>query len=198
MFKEKKDVEQQDLKDKITVARQVYIKASDLVEFGLTRGCPKCDHEISYGPGRTSKPHSQTCKARIMGELVKTATGRARIEAATERLDRTVAEMGEQHRTDVPQGENMEVRDVVQHQTPQLSRLQWNLCLLILNADVLMTTCPGRSPLLLMRQEEPKHVKTRALYGTQAWIKIEQRRMRLIRAWTSTWSMLPVLSSESC
>ena len=68
VLKEKKNVEQQDLKDKITVARQVYIKASDLVEFGLTRGCPKCDHEISYGPGRTSKPHSQTCMARIMGD----------------------------------------------------------------------------------------------------------------------------------
>ena len=31
VFKEKKDVKQQDLEDKITVARQVYIKASDLI-----------------------------------------------------------------------------------------------------------------------------------------------------------------------
>ena len=52
------------------------IKASDLAEFGLTRGYSKCDHEISYGPGRTSKPHSQTCKAYIMGKLVKLAAGR--------------------------------------------------------------------------------------------------------------------------
>ena len=37
VLKEEKDVEQQDLKDKIMVARQFYIKASDLVEFGLTR-----------------------------------------------------------------------------------------------------------------------------------------------------------------
>ena len=58
VFKEKKDAKQQDFKDKITVARQVYIKASDLAEFGLTTGCPKCDHEISYGPGRSGKPHS--------------------------------------------------------------------------------------------------------------------------------------------
>ena len=42
---------------------------------------------------------------------------------------------------------------------PQLSRLQWNSCPLILNTDVLTTTCPGRFPLLLMRQEEPKHMR---------------------------------------
>ena len=66
-FQVKKDVKQHALKDKVTIARQVYIKASDLVEFGLTRGCPKCDHEISYGAGRASQPHSQTCRTRIMG-----------------------------------------------------------------------------------------------------------------------------------
>ena len=49
-----------------------------------------------------------------MGELEKTLAGRARIEAATERLDRTVAEMEATHRTDVPQGE----KELVQHQTP--------------------------------------------------------------------------------
>ena len=36
--------------------------------------------------------------------------------APTEKLDRTVAEMGKKHRTDVPQGENAD--DVVQHQAP--------------------------------------------------------------------------------
>ena len=67
VFKEKKEAEDLDLKNKIAVARQVYIKASDLLEYGLTRGCPKCEHELSYGAGRTSKPHSQRCKACIMG-----------------------------------------------------------------------------------------------------------------------------------
>ena len=41
-----------------------------------------------------------------MGEMSKTETGRRRIAGASERLDRTVAEMGQQHRADLPQGEN--------------------------------------------------------------------------------------------
>ena len=40
-----------------------------------------------------------------MGELAKTAAGQARIAAASERLDKTVADLGQRHRTDVSQGE---------------------------------------------------------------------------------------------
>ena len=43
-----------------------------------------------------------------MGEAAKTPLGRARIANASERLDRTVAEMAEKHRVDVPQGEKSE------------------------------------------------------------------------------------------
>ena len=82
---------------------------------GLTRGCPKCDHEIEYGPGRTSRPHSQVCKNRIVSELAKTAEGQARIAAANERLDRATRELGEKYRTAVAQVENAGVE---QHQTP--------------------------------------------------------------------------------
>ena len=58
IFKEKKE-EQEDLmkEDKIALSRAVHIKPDDLTKFGLTRGCPKCDHQIADGPGRTSKPH---------------------------------------------------------------------------------------------------------------------------------------------
>ena len=37
--------------------------------------------------------------------MAKTETGQRRIAAASERLDRTVAELGQQHRVDLPQGE---------------------------------------------------------------------------------------------
>ena len=56
------------------------------------------------------------CRDRIVNELSKTAAGRTRIGAAAERLDKTVEELGQQFRTDVPQGEKAE--DVVQHQSP--------------------------------------------------------------------------------
>ena len=105
VFKERVEDQREAGVDKIAVARQVYIKASDLDEFGLTRGCPRCDHQLKYGPGRTSKPHSQQCRARIMGELAKTVSGQARIKTATARLDESMAEHGEQHRTDTPQGD---------------------------------------------------------------------------------------------
>ena len=76
----------------MAIARRLYVKASDIEEFGYTRGCPKCDHALEYGPGRTSKPYSKRCWDRIMGELAKTAAGQARIAAASERLDKTVAD----------------------------------------------------------------------------------------------------------
>ena len=42
-------------------------------------------------------------------ELSKSVAGKARIAAAVERLDRTVAEMGQQFRSDVPQGEKVDM-----------------------------------------------------------------------------------------
>ena len=104
VFKDKSDEKQETMKDKVTMSRQVFIKATDIEQFGMTRGCPRCDHQLRYGPGRTTSQHSQACRARIMGEIAKTPLGRVRIANASERLDRTVAEMGEQHRIDVPQG----------------------------------------------------------------------------------------------
>ena len=84
VFKDKKEVVDDNLQDKVAVSRQAYIKPSDIEEFGLTRGRPRCDHPISHGPGRTSKPHSQRCGTRIMTELAKTPRGQARIAAAAE------------------------------------------------------------------------------------------------------------------
>ena len=81
--------------DERTIARKVYIRQEDLQAFGYTRECAKCQHEIQHGPNKSGKPHSAACRARSMEELNKTEAGRMRIQAATERLDRTVAELGE-------------------------------------------------------------------------------------------------------
>jgi hypothetical protein len=94
IFKEKKEDEENLTKDnKIALSRAVYIKPEDLTKFGLARGCPKCDRQIAYGPGRTSKPHSTKCRARIMGELATKTEGRTRITTTAERLVRTMAEL---------------------------------------------------------------------------------------------------------
>ena len=68
VFEEKADrVDVDDLEGKVALSRQVYIKAQDLIDFGLTRGCPRCDHQLQFGAGRTGKPHSKRCRDRIMG-----------------------------------------------------------------------------------------------------------------------------------
>ena len=69
IFRDPKVSEKDDFKDKTDIVRQVYIKLSVIAEFGRTRGCPKYDHELSDGPGRTSRPQSQRCRARIIGSL---------------------------------------------------------------------------------------------------------------------------------
>ena len=93
-------------KPQAVVARRVYIRAPDLEAFGHTRGCPRCEHELKYGPNRSGKPHSDICRARIMGELAKTEQGRLRLQSATNRLDTTIAEMGERM---LAQGEETQV-----------------------------------------------------------------------------------------
>ena len=44
VFNDKTDIEDAVSVDKPPISRQVYIKASDFEEHGLTRGCPKCDY----------------------------------------------------------------------------------------------------------------------------------------------------------
>ena len=122
VFKDKAAQGEEVFKERVALARQPYIMKKDLEEFGLTRGCARCDHQLQYGTD-TSKPHSQRCRARITEELSKTVTGKARIAAAAERLDRTVAEMGQQFRADAPQGEKDDVGRHLPEQPPQLDFL---------------------------------------------------------------------------
>ena len=46
VFKDKKEIEQMDTQGKLVIARQPYLKAAGYIKYGLTKGCPKCDHEI--------------------------------------------------------------------------------------------------------------------------------------------------------
>ena len=116
-FREPVDPAGENFKPKVVLARAVWIKKSDIDKYGLTRGCAKCDHERDYGPNRTSKGHSKVCRDRIMVELAKTPEGQARIAAAVSRLDKTVADLGQPHRTDLPQGEIASGTPVEQNQS---------------------------------------------------------------------------------
>ena len=74
-FQETTEEKVHNLKEFISMARQVYVTPKDLDRYGLTRGCKKCDHERNYGPGRTSAAHSKICRDRIMKEVAKTDKG---------------------------------------------------------------------------------------------------------------------------
>ena len=69
IFKEKIDKGEGKFEEKVPViiARQPYIRAADLEQFGMTRGCPKCDHYINYQT-LGSRPHSRACRTRITTE----------------------------------------------------------------------------------------------------------------------------------
>ena len=56
VFKEKNEAVDESLQDKVAVSRQAYIKPADVKEIGMTLDCPRFDHQISHGPGRTLKP----------------------------------------------------------------------------------------------------------------------------------------------
>ena len=77
---------------KTPTSRKIYIKGEDIRVYGYTVGCAKCDHERRYGPGRTTKGHSDACRARIVGELAKTPEGQRRLQAADDRVNRSIAE----------------------------------------------------------------------------------------------------------
>ena len=77
---------------KIQIAKKLYVRPADLKAFGYTKGCPKCDNELRYGPGRTTKSHSDSCRDRIIARLLETPEGVHRVRSVTERLDRTLAE----------------------------------------------------------------------------------------------------------
>ena len=105
------------------IARRVYIRASDIRQYGYTSGCPRCEHEMRYGPGRTAVSHSERCRTRIMEELAKSEAGKIRLGDAATRLDRSVAELGQQFRGDIEnpaaaQGESVAVRNQLDASNP--------------------------------------------------------------------------------
>ena len=67
IFKDKSEGVHDVAKDKVVMSRQVYIKASDIDQFGMTRGCPRCDHQLKYGADQTPSQDSATGRARITG-----------------------------------------------------------------------------------------------------------------------------------
>ena len=95
----------QELQQKMYIARRVYLQESDFDAYGMTRGCPKCDHKLKFGSWG-SRPHSNACRRRIEAELANSPSGQARLKSASTRLDLSVGDVGQRMVDAQPQEEN--------------------------------------------------------------------------------------------
>ena len=79
VFQDQRVDDQKALPDAPVVPRRIYFKPNDFDQYGYTAGCARCEQARKHGHGQTSKPHTETCRARIMRELATSAEGRERI-----------------------------------------------------------------------------------------------------------------------
>ena len=114
------DAENGDLR----VCRRLYIKKADLEAFGYTEGCVKCDHDLLYGYGRTTKGHSDQCRQRIMKALATTPAGMERIQAAAGRAKVFLEHLADQDKEVPAQGGMRGLRKALDVCLPAFEPLQ--------------------------------------------------------------------------
>ena len=85
----------EEIKEKLRVAKQVFLRKKDFENFGKTPGCRRCEIDSERGWGNTKLPHSRECRVRIEAKLEETEDGRRRLEEAKKRADRWTAEQYE-------------------------------------------------------------------------------------------------------
>ena len=76
------------------VPRRARLKPEDFEKFGYTVGCPGCDQLQIGGSARII--HNEVCRDRIEAELMKTESGKDRVDKAKDRSDAKIAEMVEE------------------------------------------------------------------------------------------------------
>ena len=73
------------------------IAYQDLVEHGFTRDCPQCEHNELHGKSRPGLSHTNPCRKRLLDALLTTPSGRQRLEAYEQRIDKAIADRGPDH-----------------------------------------------------------------------------------------------------
>ena len=102
IFRERIDAEQKLIAAREQAIRQIKrapLKRSDIDDFGHTPGCPKCEHSLRYGCGRTSQPHSEACRTRMYDKFLTTEKGQQRIARMGQRRLEVMTEYLEQSET---------------------------------------------------------------------------------------------------
>ena len=74
------------------VARRLKITMQTLIEYGFTDDCRQCDHVKAFGEVKPGLQHSETCRQRIIRDMMANEHGAARVRSAELRHQRTDAE----------------------------------------------------------------------------------------------------------
>jgi len=70
--------------------RSTKLTQSDFATHGYTSGCPRCEHALAYGWGKTRVLHNDRCRTRIERLLAQTPMGAARVQKAQARKDQAM------------------------------------------------------------------------------------------------------------
>ena len=60
-FREPIEGEPKQGETKQAVVRQIYLKRADFDAYGQTEGCTRCEADLRYGYGQSTKPHTHAC-----------------------------------------------------------------------------------------------------------------------------------------
>ena len=92
VFQQPADKELQRGEDKPQQSRRFYVRQKDLDAYEYSDKCPRCEHALKYGNGRSNRPHSDACRQRIMEKLNETPDGRRIIAKCETKIDRSISE----------------------------------------------------------------------------------------------------------
>ena len=83
----------------MAAVRRLYIKQEYLDLYGYTQHCPKCQSIIVHGnEAKSTVPHSEQCRARIMAEVAKTEGEQEKLQKVIDESDCYYAEKSEREK----------------------------------------------------------------------------------------------------
>ena len=74
------------------IPRRLKITLHTIRKYGLTDGCPQCDHIKAFNESKNGLGHTEKCRERIINDMAKTPEGVARIRDTEVRINRGLAE----------------------------------------------------------------------------------------------------------
>ena len=71
VFQDKKVDAESLPREEVRLSRRVYMSKKDFEDYGFTSGCPRCDHELTYGPAERANPTPNVAGLGLWGSWRK-------------------------------------------------------------------------------------------------------------------------------